>query len=144
MEDISAIQSGRGDLFLIIVSFLGHLKRVGSLTSNFLCGRGMELLACWALVFIFRLRFPPVTIAKVVTNYSIKTSSFKFLESFELFNTLYVKGLFNISSVHSYFFAVLTTAGAHVLLLDAILKILLLSRDICSVRLHAYSECPCL
>jgi hypothetical protein len=46
-EEISAVRRGRGEkMFLIIViSVLGHPKGVegGGLTSNFLCGGGMDV-----------------------------------------------------------------------------------------------------
>ena len=34
---------GEKNLFLIIVSVLGHPKGVGGLTSNFLCGKGIDV-----------------------------------------------------------------------------------------------------
>ena len=44
-EEISAVRRGGGGekMFLIIVSVLGHPKGVGGLTSNFLCGGGMDV-----------------------------------------------------------------------------------------------------
>jgi hypothetical protein len=43
-EEISAVRrGGETKLFLIIVNVLGHPKGVGGLTSNFLCGGGMDV-----------------------------------------------------------------------------------------------------
>jgi hypothetical protein len=42
MEEISAVQrGGENNLFLMIVSVLEHLKGVGGLLYNFICGGGM-------------------------------------------------------------------------------------------------------
>jgi hypothetical protein len=42
MEEISAVQrGGENNLFLMIVSVLEHLKEVGGLLYNFICGGGM-------------------------------------------------------------------------------------------------------
>jgi hypothetical protein len=54
---------GEEKLFLIIVSVLGHPKGVGGLTSNFLCGGGMDVF--WNDPFIYgvvittSVEFPP-------------------------------------------------------------------------------------
>jgi hypothetical protein len=40
---ISLPSGGEKKLFLIIVNVLGHPKGVGGLTSNFLCGDGMDV-----------------------------------------------------------------------------------------------------
>jgi hypothetical protein len=51
-EEISAVRRGKGEkLFLIIVNVLGHPKGVGVLTSNFLCGGGMDVF--WNDPFVF-------------------------------------------------------------------------------------------
>jgi hypothetical protein len=49
------LPSGRGGetkLFLIIVNVLGHPKGVGGLTSNFLCGGGMDVFWNDPIVFL--------------------------------------------------------------------------------------------
>ena len=42
-EEISAIQTGEGEKFVSDNSVLGHPKGVGGLTSNFLCGEGIDV-----------------------------------------------------------------------------------------------------
>jgi hypothetical protein len=43
---------GETKLFLIIVNVLGHPKGVGGLTSNFLCGGGMDVFWNDPIVFL--------------------------------------------------------------------------------------------